>query len=335
MGRKARTLLGLDIGSSSVKAVQMSRSGDRLSLIGCGRAKVTSSDQVEDAIDQALLNADARASRTVTAVSGRSVIVRYVPMMQMPDSELNQAIEYEADKYIPFDVSEVVLDCQRQDEGVGSGEQMKVLLVAVKRTLIEEHIAVLNNAGLTPTIIDVDLFALGNAGEARSDRLGLDDMTVRALVDVGASKTCINIMRGITSSFTREIYIAGNDLTDAVARRFGESPEDVEHMKLDPGGAQEAMQDAMVSVLEDIGAEIRLSFDYFENQFDAEVKEVFLSGGSVQFPGLDGILGQIFNIETSMWDPTEGLDIQASSALEGNNSDLAIAVGLASRLRNM
>jgi type IV pilus assembly protein PilM len=334
VSRRTRSLLGLDIGSSSVKAVELTKHGDRLALTGCGRAAIGSSDKVEDAILQALEAANARSTRAVTAVSGRSVIVRYVPMMQMPDEEMKQAIEYEADKYIPFDVSEVVLDCTRLPEQA-QGEQMKVLLVAVKRTLIEEHIAILNNVNLTPMIIDVDVFALGNAFELRCNRMGVDDTTVRALVDIGSSKTCINIMRGMTSYFTREIYIAGNDLTDAVARRFGESPEDVEHMKKDPGGAQEAMQDAMLSVLEDIGAEIRLSFDYYENQFDADVKEVYLSGGSVKFPGMDTVLGQIFNIDTFLWDPTEGLDIQTTGTLEGSNADLAVAVGLASRLAGM
>jgi type IV pilus assembly protein PilM len=334
VGRRARSLLGLDIGSSSVKAVELTRRGDRLALTAVGRAPIGSNDQVEQSVAQALETSGIKTPRTVTAVSGRSVIVRYVPMAQMADAEMKQAIEYEADKYIPFDVSEVVLDCTRLPEQT-QGEQMKVLLVAVKRTLIEEHIAILRNVSLTPTVIDVDVFALGNAFELRCGRLGIDDTTVRALVDVGSSKTCINIMRGMTSYFTREIYIAGNDLTDAVARRFGESPEDVEHMKRDPAGAQEAMQDAMLSVLEDIGAEIRLSFDYYENQFDAEVKEVYLSGGSVKFPGMDKVLGQIFNIDTSLWDPTEGLEMQTASAVDGGTQDLAVAIGLASRLAGM
>ena len=126
-------------------------------------------------------------------------------------------------------------------------------------------------------------------------------------------------------------------MTDAVAKRFGEDPKDVEKMKKDPGGALESMQDAMLPVLEDIGSEIRLSFDYHENQYDQEVKEVFISGGSVLFPGIDTMLAQIFNLPVKIWDPTEGLEITSFNpgGMGGANSDMAIALGLASRLRNM
>jgi type IV pilus assembly protein PilM len=321
-----------------VRAVELRRSGDSLVLTAFGRARIESPEALEDTILQVLADAGIKTRRCVTAVTGRAVIVRQVPMMPLPDQELKQAIRYEADKYIPFEVDEVILDCQRIEEPM-PGEQMRVVLVAVKKTMIEEHVAMLDRLGLQPAVIDVDVFALGNAFEARNTRLGVNDEEVRGLVDIGASKTNINIMRGNTCSFTREIYLAGNDLTEAVAKRFGEDPADVERMKEDPGGALETMQDAIVSVLEDIGSEIRLSFDYHENQFDQEVKEVYLSGGSVLFPGIDRMLSKVFGIETRLWDPVEALDITSprfeTSRLEGTNSDMAVAVGLATRLRSL
>jgi type IV pilus assembly protein PilM len=338
MFRRSKTVVGLDIGSYGVRAVEATRSGDSLVLSGFGRARIESPDAIEDTILKVLGDAGIRTRKCVTAVSGRSVIVRYVPMMPLPDTELKQAIRYEADKYIPFEVDEVILDCQKIEEPV-PGEQMRVVLVAVKRTMIEEHVAMLDRLGLVPAVVDVDVFALGNAFESRNRRLGAAGEEIRGLVDVGSSKTNINIMRGNTSYFTREIYIAGNDLTEAVAKRFGEDPSDVERMKEDPGGALETMQDAIVSVLEDIGSEIRLSFDYYENQFDQEVKEVYLSGGSVLFPGIDRMLSNIFNLETRLWDPMEAFDISSprfdASRLEGMNSDMGIAVGLATRLRSL
>jgi type IV pilus assembly protein PilM len=287
-----------------------------------------------------LKDAGIKTKRVVSSVSGRSVIHRQVPMMTIPDAELKQAMEYEADKYIPFDVTEVQLDAKRMQEGdsasaSGTG-QMKVLLVAAKKNLIDEHINLLQSVGLSPAVIDVDFLALGNAFELRNLSLGINDNEVRALVDIGASKSDINIMRGNVSFFQREIFMGGNDLTDAVAKRFGEDPKDVEKMKKDPGGALESMQDAMLPVLEDIGSEIRLSFDYHENQYDQEVKEVFISGGSVLFPGIDTMLAQIFNLPVKIWDPTEGLEITSFNpgGMGGANSDMAIALGLASRLRN-
>jgi len=342
-GRR-RSLLGLDVGSAAVKAVELSRSGQGLVITGMGTAAIESPEAVGDTIQKVLKDAGIKTRRCVSSVSGRSVIIRQVPMAQVPDADLRQAIEYEADKYIPFDVNEVQLDAQRIDYGTaGEGAsstatagQIKVLLVAVKRSLIEEHIALLQSVGLSPAIIDVDVFALGNAFELRNLSLGIADNEVRTLVDIGASKTNINIMRGNISYFQREIYVAGNDITDAIAKRFGEDPKDVERMKKDPGGALESMQDAMLPIMEDIGNEIRLSFDYFENQFDQQVKEVYLSGGTAYFPGVDTMFTQIFNLPTKVWDPTEGLEIRGGHAagLSGANSDLSIALGLASRLRN-
>jgi type IV pilus assembly protein PilM len=336
MFSRAKSIIGLDIGSFGVRAVELSRSGDSLVLESFGRARIESPEALDETIASVLNNAGIRAKRCVTAVAGRSVIVRYVPMAPMEDAELRQQIRYEADKYIPFEVDEVVLDCQTVEEAV-PGDQMRVVLVAVKRTMIEEHVAMLDRLNLSPAVIDIDAFALGNAFETRSRRLGLVDEEIRGLVDIGASKTNICIMRGHTCHFTREFYVAGNDLTEAVAKRFGEDPTDVERMKEDPGGALETMQDAIVPVLEDIGSEIRLSFDYYENQFDQEVKEVYLSGGSVLFPGMDRLLLNIFNLDTHIWDPMEAVDITNArldmGQLEGMNSDMAVAVGLATRLK--
>src|SRR5258705_2874394 len=159
-GRK-KSLLGLDIGSSSVKAVEMTRVGQGLVVSGMGRAEVESPEQIGDAIQKAIREGGIKSKGNVSAVSGRSVIHRQVPMMMIPDAELKQAMEYEADKYIPFDVSEVQLDAQRlRDMAVGPEEtmssgtsttmipqggtaQMKVLLVAAKKNLIEEHVNLL------------------------------------------------------------------------------------------------------------------------------------------------------------------------------------------------
>ncbi|HYG74079.1 MAG TPA: type IV pilus assembly protein PilM [Planctomycetota bacterium] len=339
-GRK-KSLLGLDIGSSCVKAVELTRVGQSLVITGMGKAEVEGPEAAGEAITKALKEGGIKTKRVVSSVSGRSVIHRQVPMMTIPDAELKQAMEYEADKYIPFDVTEVQLDAKRLQEGdavsaSGTG-QMKVLLVAAKKNLIDEHINLLQSVGLSPAVIDVDFLALGNAFELRNLSLGINDTEVRAMVDIGASKSDINIMRGNSSFFQREIFMGGNDLTDAVAKRFGEDPKDVEKMKKDPGGALESMQDAMLPVLEDIGSEIRLSFDYHENQYDQEVKEVYISGGSVLFPGIDTMLAQIFNLPVKIWDPTEGLEITSFNpgGMGGANSDMAVALGLASRIRNM
>jgi type IV pilus assembly protein PilM len=338
-GRK-KSLVGLDIGTSSVKVVELRRVAQSLVITGMGKADIESPEARSDSVHAALRESGIKSKRVVTSVSGRSVIIRQVPMM-VAGGDWKKQVEYEADKYIPYDVNDVQLDAHRLGGDVegakDEGGQIKVLLVAAKKTIIEEHIALLQSLGLSPVAVDVDVFALGNAFELRNLSLGINDNEVRALVDIGASKTNINIMQGNVSAFHREIYVAGNDLTDAVAKRFGEDPADVERMKKDPGGALESMQDAMLPILEDIHSEIRLSFDYFENQNDKEVKEVYVSGGSALFPGFDSMFSQIFNLPTKLWDPTEGLEVAGANpiGLSGTNSEMAVAVGLASRLRNL
>jgi type IV pilus assembly protein PilM len=338
--KKKKSLVGLDIGASSVKAVELTNYGDRLYITGIGRKRIENPEYVSDTIRQTLDEAGIKARRVSSSVSGRSVIFRPITMMSMSNEELQQAIRYEADKYIPFDVNEVVLDCQalKDDTETPTG-QMKVLLVAAKQTLVDDHIALIESAELIPHFIDVDVFALSNAFELRNLLMGVQDDEVRALVDVGAMRTNINIMRGNWSLFQREMYIAGDHITEALARRFGEDPADVEKMKVDPGGALESMQEAFLPVLEEIGSEVRLSFDFFESQHEMEVREVYVSGGTVQFPGIDIMLSQILNIEARLWDPTEGLELMGAginpAGFIGANSEMAVAIGLASRIRSM
>jgi len=346
MLKKVRSLIGLDIGSNCVKAVELTQIGGDLVITGFGQSEILSEGSKADAILDVLHSNHFRTRRVVTAVSGKSVIVRYLTMIQMTDDDLQNAIKFEADKYIPFDVEEVVLDCQRLEEeegGLSAGtlneNEMRVLLVAVKRTLVDDHVALLQGIGLTPEIIDVDSFALGNAYELRnllSPGVEQED-TATALIDIGANKTNINILRGNTSYFTREIYLGGDDFTTAISKRLGVEAHQAELLKRDPGENYEQLRQAVMPAIDDLGNEIHLSFDYFENQFDKEVDEVYLSGGGSRLPLLEESFEKIFEKRTRSWDPTENLKINSDTVdvgkLKGNAAQLAISVGLASRLR--
>jgi type IV pilus assembly protein PilM len=340
---KKKSLVGLDIGSSEVKAVELSEVGDQLVITGFGRSKIPTKEGVNDAIADALRRSGIKTKRVATAVSGRSVIVRYINMVAMSDEELKSALRYEADKYIPFELDEVVLDCARLEdpnEAAGGQKEMKVLLVAVKRNLIDEHVQTIQSLGLVPTVIDVDSFALGNAFELNSlnsPRVD-DDKKVIALVDIGAVKTNINILKATTSYFSREVYLAGNDFTESIARRLGVDQVEAAEMKVNPEGREESIEESILPVLDDLGNEIHLSFDYFENQFDHEVDEVYISGGSAGLPGLKTSIERNSDRRISSWAPTENLEIRSEridvQELKDHKGQLAIAVGLASRLLN-
>jgi type IV pilus assembly protein PilM len=343
---KQNRVLGLDIGSSEVKAVELTKGGDGYAITGFASSKVNSPDEVKFAIKEVIRKGGFRTKRVVTSVSGRSVIVRYVTMLQMSRVDLQSAIRYEADKYIPFEVEEVVLDCQILEENVGKGEgdqpEMKVLLVAVKRSLIEEHVLVLRECGLQPVVIDVDAFALGNAFELRTQNVHREkeyDEKVVALIDIGANKTNINIMKGKTSYFTREVYLAGNDFTEAIARRLGIEEAEAETLKCDPRDRMGEVEECILPTLDDLGNEIQLSFDYFENQFDKEVEEVYISGGSSKLPGLARTFEGNFDKPIVFWDPLENMLVRTDKVdektLRSRAGQLAVTVGLASRLRGL
>src|SRR5258706_13792997 len=232
MFTRTRRLIGLDIGSNCVKAVELTQTGSETVLHGYGQAEMVSEGSKADAVVQACRGFHTKS--TVSSVSGKSVIVRFLNMPKAADESLMNVIRVEADKYIPFDVEEVVLDPQRMpDGGQQKSDEMRVLLCAVKRSLSDEHVGLLQGVGLLPEVIDVDSFALGNAYELRSRfsaQVEDAEKTV-ALVDVGANKTNVNILRGNTSFFIREIYLGGDDLTSSISKRLGIELHSAENLK--------------------------------------------------------------------------------------------------------
>lgn len=337
--RKIRSLIGLDVGTRAVKAVELTWNGGPV-ITGFGCVELPSPDAVPETIQRVLRENDFHSRRVVTSVSGKAVIVRYLTMYRMGADDLRNAIRFEADKYIPFDVEDVVLDCQPFDsEGAGdlAPNEMRVLLVACKRAVIDEQLRILATAGLHPEIVDVDVFALGNAFETAVRRGTDGGSRVSALVDVGASKTCVNLVRAGTSLFTREIHAGGDAFTTSIANRLGLKQAEAEALKLRPGQEVERVRAAVTPAVDDLAAEIRLSFEYFENQFDLGIDEVLLSGGGARLVGLEDDLSRTFDRPTLTWDPTGDMPIAAGTvdvdALKEHVSELAVAVGLASRVR--
>lgn len=332
-------LIGLDVGTQEVKGVELSRGGDSFVISGFASCKINSPSDQKYAIKEVLRRGGFKAKKVVSSVSGRSVIVRYVNMLRMSEEDLRSAIRFEADKYIPFEVEDVILDCQILETDEEETDEMKVLLVAAKRNMIDEHVALLQEVGLQPYIVDVDAFALGNAFELRNINSPLmeEQDRVVALIDIGASKTNINILKGNVSYFTREVYLAGNDFTEAIARRLGVDTEEAERIKGDPGDQIAEIEDSVLPSLDDLGNEIHLSFDFYETQFEREVDDIYISGGGSRLPGLERSFERIFERKINFWDPVESLEIRADrvdvNLLKETAPQLAIAVGLASRIQ--
>jgi type IV pilus assembly protein PilM len=332
-GRK-KVAVGLDVGSHSIKSVQLTVAGSSVQISGSGYREIPSPEARAETLKQFVSDEGLKGHDVVTGVAGRSVIVRYVNMRKMDPSELKNAIRFEADKYIPFSIDEVVLDCQPIDgtENIGP-EEMKVLLVAVKRNLIEEHVNLLRSAGVNPVIIDVDGFALGNAHTlVKSD----SEAGVRALVDIGSSKTNINVMDGDRSLFTREVYVGGADFSDVIGRRLNINPFEVEKIKANPGEKESEVKEAVQSVTDDLANEVRLSLNFFENEFDRQVASVVFSGGGARLVGLAEALGATFGKPAEVWDPSTTFETHfgrgGEDVFRERAPQLAVAIGLAARM---
>ena len=338
MLKHRRSIVGLDLGTNCVKAVEITQDRYDYIITAFAQVDVPSESVRQDAIADLFRVGRFRTKRVATAVSGKSVIFRYVPMPPMSDENLVSAVRMDAEKYIPVPVDEVELGVHKLAEtkaAEGAQAEMKVLLVAAKRTVVQDQAAMLVNLGLQPVTIGVDSFAIGNAYELNdivSPGLQEENHTV-ALIDIGASKSCINILRSNVSCFAREIPMGGQDLTNAIARRFGLENSEAEKLKREPGDQMADVQEALANVLDDLGNEINLSFDFFENQFDGEVQDVHLSGGTVLLPFLEETFEKIFEKKTRVWNPIEGLKVKADNvdvdALNRCAPQLAVAVGLA------
>lgn len=346
----SKSIVGLDIGSHAVKAVELSRRGKNkeFELTHLGIAPLApeaivqgaflNSSAIVDAIREAIEKAKIRTSQVAAAVSGHSVIVKKVSLPAMTQDELDEQIRWEAEQYIPFDVNEVNLDFQILD-GQGGEGQMDVLLVAAKKDLIDDYVQVISEAGLVPAVVDVAAFAVENCYEANYDsRTG----EVVALVNVGAQVVNINIVASGVPVFTRDITTAGNQYTEEIQKTLSVSFEEAERIKLGgrPGeDSQEVVphevEQAMQAVTETVIGEISRSLDFYAaTTAEGRIARVLLSGGSAKVAGFEkafrertGYQVEILNslkrmIPTAKFEP-EYLDEIAPA--------LGVGVGLAMR----
>jgi type IV pilus assembly protein PilM len=343
--RKTKNLVGLDIGSSAVKLVELKDAkGGGYRLVRTGIENLSPEAIVDGAIMDASLVVDT-VSRTIsslgvrnndfaTSLSGHSVIIKKISLPTMSSEELAESIRWEAEQYVPFDINDVNLDYVVLE--AGGGETMDVLLVAVKKDKIGDYTSVITQAGKTPALVDVDAFALQNAFEANYP---IEPGRVVALVNVGASVTNVNVLSGSNTIFWRDISFGGNQYTDAIQKQLSLSFEQAEGLKKGEAGADHSMQDILPilrSVSEDLAQELQKTFDFFIATTSTEkIDQIFVAGGSSRVVNLDTQLKERFGIPVEIMNPFRQIDIAGGSVsaewLTENAPSLTIAVGLAVR----
>ncbi|HJY86765.1 MAG TPA: type IV pilus assembly protein PilM [Candidatus Acidoferrales bacterium] len=340
---KHRALVGLDIGSTSIKAVELRGSKQGYELVSFGLEPLTQDTVVDGAIMDAPLVATAisnifeqqkvRTKNVATSVSGHSVIVKRVTLPSMSEEELYDRIQTEASQHIPFDIADVNLSYQLL-ESVDA--QMDVLLVAVKKDKILNHTNVLAQAGKTPLVVDIDAFALQNSFEVNYDP---DPGQTVALLNVGASVMNINIVRGGIPLFTRDVSVGGNQYTDALQKELDLSFEDAERLKKGEsvaGVADEHRATILRSVSDILILEIQKTFDFFRATASGEnIQRIYVAGGTARVPGLVDLLREEFAMPVEELYPFRKIVINPGRHNEEQIRELAprlaIAVGLALR----
>ena len=340
----AKTIVGLDIGSSSIKAVELkkSRSGIGVTHLGIEPlasdivvdSMIVDSGSVATAITKIFADNSIKGRAVATSVSGHSVIVKPVKLSSMSDQELSQTIQTEAAQYIPFDITDVNIDYQVLSED-RSTPQMDVLLVAVKKDKILNYTNVLSLAGKSPAIVDIDAFALQNCYEYNYEPA--PGSTV-ALLNLGASVMNINIVKGATPLFTRDVSVGGHQYTDSLQKELDLSFDDAEALKLGQKVgtvSEDAKLPILQQVTEIIVLEIQKTFDFFRATAAGEhIERIYMAGGSSLVPGLIEALRQEFSIPVEMLNPFQRVEPPTgpgAELIEHNPGQMAVAVGLALR----
>jgi type IV pilus assembly protein PilM len=344
---KPKSVVGLDIGSSAVKAVELKATGNSYRVAAFGSQPVPPDSIVDGAIIDAGAVADAirrlfegnkafKAKDVCASLSGNAVIVKKITLPVMTQAELDESIYWEAEQYIPFDVQDVNLDYQILDPGTGpeSRGSMEVLLVAAKKDKIGDYTGVIAQAGRTAVVVDVDAFALQNAYETN---YGLDPGQVVVLLNAGASAINVNIIHGDQSVFTRDVSIGGNAYTEALQKDLDLPYEAAEQLKKGipvDGATFEEAKHVLRAITDNVLLEVQKTFDFFKATASSDhIDKIVVSGGASRVEGFYEMLAERFGTPVEEFDPFKTItwDQKIEADVAEAASTGAVAVGLALR----
>jgi type IV pilus assembly protein PilM len=345
--RRSKSLVGLDIGSSAVKAIELRPAGKGYKVGAVGvepippdsivDGAIIDSVAVSDAIRRLFLNKQFKAKTVAASLSGNSVIVKKITLPVMSEQELGESIYWEAEQYIPFDIQDVNLDYEVLDPGTGPGSQgaMEVLLVAAKKDKIADYTGVIAQAGRTPVVVDVDAFALQNAYEAN---YGVEAAGIVVLLNAGASAININILMGGQSVFTRDVSMGGNAFTEAVQKELNlafDAAEDVKKGLNVEGVTYDDARPVLRAMTDNVLLEVEKTFDFFKATAASDhIDRIMLSGGASRVEGFVDALRERFDTAVESFDPFRQVTFDSKKlgvAPEEMAPLLAVALGLALR----
>jgi len=341
-----KNLVGLDIGSSAVKAVELARKGPALQLLNLGfenlqtdtivDGQIMELNNVSNVIAHIFSEHQIRTTRVAAGVSGHSVIVKNIVLPHMSDEELQESFSWHAEEHIPFDIGDVNLDYELTSR---SSESLHVLMAACKSDKINNVKQAIQLAGKQPVVIDIDAFALQNCYEVNyQPRQG----EIVALLNVGAATMNINILNGTRSIFARDASVGGSQYTGLLQKELGISFEQAESVKrgmaLPDGVEPKPIQPIIEAVSETLALEVKKTFDFYRTtaqESEVTIQKILLAGGGSKLPGLPEFLGRRFEIPVEVFDPFRQIEVDARKFdpdyMREIVPEMAVAVGLALR----
>ena len=342
---KKNRLVGLDIGSRTLKLAEIidSKAGSTLKNFSTidiepgliEEGSVRDPEAVSRYIRELFKSTKLKDKNVAISIGGYSVIVKKINVQTMTEDELHETIHFEAEQYIPFDISEVNLDFQILGESEHNPNQMNVLLVAAKKEMISEYINLMKMAKLHPRIIDVDAFALQNIFNLN---YSLEDENI-ALIDIGASKTSLNILKDNVSEFMRDVSLGCEQINDKIASTVGCTIEETEAIKLGEESdliSAKDLKEIVESVVTDWCIEIKRALDFFYSTYPEEqIARIVLSGGGANIKKFLELLAAETSAEVEVINPFQNFIVDSnrfdSSYLERIAPQAAICMGLAAR----
>jgi len=341
-----KNLVGLDIGSSSIKAVELQRKGNSFHLVNLGFENLSADtvvdgqimelNNVSNVITSIFSEHQIKTSRIAAGVSGHSVIVKNIVLPQMSADELRESFSWHAEEHIPFDISDVNLDYQVTSS---QPDALNVLMAACKSDKIANVKQAIQLAGKQPVVIDVDTFALQNCYEVNyQPKVG----EVVALLNIGASTMNINIMNGARSVFARDASVGGSQYTSLLQKELGLTFEQAEAVKrgypLPEGIEARPIQPIIETVSDILALEIRKTMDFYRataEESEESIQKILIAGGSSKLPGLPEYLAKRFEISVELFNPFRAIQVDDRKFdpdyMKEIVPDMAIAVGLALR----
>ncbi len=344
MGKK--NLVGLDIGSSSVKAVELARKGSSLQLLSMGfenlqtdsivDGQIMELNNVSNVISSIFKEHQIRTHRVCAGVSGHSVIVKNIVLPAMSQEELQESFSWHAEEHIPFDIADVNLDYELTSK---SSESLHVLMAACKSDKIANVKQAIQLAGKQPVVIDVDAFALQNCYEVNYQPKAGE---IVALLNIGAATMNINILSGTRSVFARDASVGGSQYTSLLQKELGLSFEQAESVKrgmpLPEGIEPRPIQPIIEAVSDVLALEVKKTVDFYRataDERESSIQKILLAGGGSKLPGLADYLGRRFEIPVEVFNPFRQIEVDDKKFdpdyMREIVPEMAVAVGLALR----